>query len=45
MRGFISVEICRFLVESIGIILAIPISILIASICMKITFSKEKIGK
>lgn len=41
----LSVEICRFLVESIGIILAIPISILIASICMKITFSKEKIGK
>lgn len=35
VRLNIPYEICRFLVESIGIVLAIPISILIASVCMK----------
>lgn len=35
-------ELCRFFVESIGIVLAIPISILIASVMMKFTAKKVK---
>ncbi|CUX29516.1 YibE/F family protein [Clostridium sp. C105KSO13] len=35
VRLHIPYEICRFLIESIGIVLAIPISILIASLFMK----------
>ena len=37
-------ELCRFLVESIGIVLAIPISILVTSIIMKTTgmFHRQK---
>lgn len=36
VRLHIPYEICRFLVESIGIVLTIPISIFIASVCMKL---------
>ena len=34
-------EICRFLIESIGIVLSIPVSILITSAVMKISAKKE----
>ncbi len=44
VRLHIPYEICRFLVESIGIVLAIPISILIASVCMKIRFKGGRKG-
>ncbi len=44
VRLHIPYEICRFLVESIGIVLAIPISILIASACMKIRFKGGRKG-
>ncbi|HAX51131.1 MAG TPA: YibE/F family protein, partial [Lachnospiraceae bacterium] len=36
VRLHIPYEICRFLIESIGIVLAIPITILIASLFMKL---------
>lgn len=36
VRLHIPYEICRFLIESIGIVLAIPVSILVASVCMKL---------
>ena len=36
VREHISYDICRFLIESIGIVLAIPVSVLIASAIMKI---------
>ena len=35
-------ELCRFFVESIGIVLAIPVSILITSVIMKLTVRKGK---
>ena len=37
-------ELCRFLVESIGIVLAIPISILVTSVMMKVPgmFHRQK---
>lgn len=35
-------ELCRFLIESIGIVLAIPVSILITSVIMKLTVRKGK---
>ena len=41
VRLHIPFEICRFLMESIGIVLAIPISILVASACMKMTVRRK----
>ena len=41
VRYHISYDICRFLIESIGIVLAIPVSVLIASIIMKIPSPKR----
>ena len=41
VRLHIPYEICRFLIESIGIVLAIPVSILIASVCMKLRFRRR----
>lgn len=41
VRLHIPFDICRFLIESIGIVLAIPVSILVASIFMKITFRRN----
>ncbi len=38
VRLHIPYEICRFLIESIGIVLTIPISILVASLFMKLRF-------
>lgn len=38
IRLHIPYEICRFLIESIGIVLTIPISILVASLFMKLRF-------
>ena len=35
-------ELCRFFIESIGIVLAIPVSILITSVMMKLTIRKVK---
>ena len=35
-------ELCRFFIESIGIVLAIPVSILITSVIMKLTIRKVK---
>ena len=35
-------ELCRFFVESIGIVLAIPVSILVTSVLMKLTVRKVK---
>ena len=34
-------DICRFLIESIGIVLAIPVSVFISSIIMKLPFLKR----
>lgn len=36
-------ELCRFFIESIGIVLAIPVSILITSLIMKMTIKRRKI--
>ena len=44
VRYHIPYDICRFLIESIGIVLAIPVSVLIASIIMKIP-SLKRSGK
>lgn len=41
VRLHIPFEICRFLMESIGIVLAIPISIVVASACMKMTVRRK----
>ena len=41
VRYHIPYDICRFLIESIGIVLAIPVSILFASFIMKIPFRKR----
>ena len=35
-------ELCRFFVESIGIVLAIPVSIIITSVMMKMSVKKVK---
>ena len=35
-------ELCRFFVESIGIVLAIPVSIIITSVMMKMSAKKVK---
>ena len=42
IRYHIPYDICRFLIESIGIVLAIPVSILITSVMMKLTIRKVK---
>ena len=42
VRYHIPYDICRFLIESIGIVLAIPVSILITSVMMKLTIRKVK---
>lgn len=42
IRLHIPCELCRFFVESIGIVLAIPVSILITSVMMKLTVRKVK---
>ena len=42
MRLYIPCEICRFLVESIGIVLTIPVSVLAASLLMKIRVRGSK---
>ena len=44
VRYHIPYDICRFLIESIGIVLAIPVSVLIASMIMKIP-SPKRSGK
>ena len=36
-------ELCRFFIESTGIVLAIPVSILITSLIMKMTIKRRKI--
>lgn len=41
VRYHIPYDICRFLIESIGIVLAIPVSVLISSIVMKIPSLKR----
>ena len=45
VRYHISYDICRFLIESIGIVLAIPVSVLIASVIMKIPSLKRSYKK
>lgn len=42
VRLNIPTEICRFLIESIGIVLAVPISILIAALIMKCTIRRKR---
>ena len=42
VRYHIPYDICRFLIESIAIILAIPVSVLITSIIMKISSLKRR---
>lgn len=42
IRYHISFEICRFLIESIGIVLAIPISIFVSAVFLKVRFRREK---
>ena len=42
IRLHIPCELCRFFVESTGIVLAIPVSILITSVMMKLTVRKVK---
>ena len=41
IRYHIPYDICRFLIESIGIVLAIPVSVFISSIIMKLPFLKR----
>lgn len=42
IRYHISFEICRFLIESIGIVLAIPISIFVSAVFLKVQVRREK---
>lgn len=42
IRYHIPFEICRFLIESIGIVLAIPISIFVSAVFLKVRFRREK---
>ena len=42
IRLYIPFEISRFLIESIGIVAAIPISIVVASACFKWSIRKER---
>ena len=44
VRYHIPYDICRFLIESIGIVLAIPVSIFVASVIMKIP-SRKRSGR
>ena len=45
VRYHIPYDICRFLIESIGIVLAIPVSVFIASAIMKIPSRKRGVGE